>query len=89
MFKYGWRRGDLTVWSSRDKFFCMNVYTFQNYLYTNYNISSRYNRIKHTLYLQNPEMLGINTTIRRGIGEEITDYLKINKHNFYGKLIIC
>jgi hypothetical protein len=66
----------------------MNIYQFQNYIYTYYNVSSRYNRKKHTLYISNPNILGLNTTIRRGIGEDITDYLKLNKDNYYGKVII-
>jgi len=56
----------------------MTIYQFQNLLYTEYNLSSRYKRDKKTLYLE--KSLSHSNNFRRAIGEEITDFLIINKN---------
>ena len=55
----------------------MTIYEFQNLLYTHYGLSSRYARFSRTLYIE--RSLDFSNPFRRGVGEEITDFLMINK----------
>jgi len=55
----------------------MITYQFQNLLYIHYGLSSRYVRDKKTLYIE--RSLGFSNPFRRAIGEEITDFLRVNK----------
>lgn len=56
----------------------MDIYQFQNLLYIHYELSSVYVRIKKTLYIE--RSLGYSNVFRRAIGEEVSDFLVINKN---------
>jgi len=55
----------------------MNIYKLQNILYTDYSMNNRLNNKNKTLFIQNSNHLANNQ--KRAIGEEISNFYKINK----------
>lgn len=56
----------------------MNIYEFQNMLYSEYLIKNRFNRETNTLIHE--ISLTHSNVLKRAVGEEFSDFLRYNKN---------